>query len=103
MLRKMMLMATGVALGLGVTASSLATEVFNALTALKTLDLKEMVMVTEDGRTYRLSPESVPQFEQQQGSGQLKEGRMVRISGHYGSTPDGDRQPFIERIQAVSP
>ncbi len=102
MLRKMMLMASGAALGLGITFSSFAAETFSAITVLEKLDIREMVMVTNDGQTYRLSPELIPNFHQRQIDGQLRKGFLVRISGHYGRTRNGDREPVIEHIQHVA-
>jgi hypothetical protein len=103
MLRKLMLMAIGGTLALGVALSSLAQDVFQATTVFESLDIGEMVLLTEDGQTYRLSPESVPDLAAQQSSGQLKTGTVILISGHYGRTRDGVPEPYVERIEALSP
>ncbi|MGC1954143.1 MAG: hypothetical protein WA970_16540 [Gammaproteobacteria bacterium] len=102
MLRKMMLMATGAALGLGVTMSSLAAETFSAIAVLQKLDISEMVMVADDGQRYRLSPELIPNFQQQQSKGQLGKGTLIRVSGHYGRTHGGEREPVVEHIQRLA-
>lgn len=100
--QKMMLIATVAALGLGVTISSPAGGAFRAFAVLEKLDIREMVMVADDGQTYRLSPELIPQFAQQQSNGALRKGTLIHISGHYGRTRDGSPEPVIEHIRPVS-
>lgn len=102
MLRRLTSMTAGAVLGLAMTFASFASELFSAVTVLKTLDIREQIMVTAEGRTYRLSTELLPVFDKQQRSGQLKEGSLVRISGQYGRTRDGQREPVVSRIQALS-
>lgn len=102
MLQKIVLTGIGAALGLGVTMSSVAQDLFQATAVVDRVDISEMVMIADDGSKYRLSPELVPEFRQQQSSGQIKKSTLVRISGQYGRTEEGAREPFIERMQPIS-
>ncbi len=98
MLRKLMLMATGIALGLSITLSSLAQDAFRANGVLETLNLEKMILVTDDGTKYRLSPERLPAFEKQQHAGQLRKGTLIQLSGHWGRDQEGGRVAYVERI-----
>jgi hypothetical protein len=102
MLRKVMSMGIGAALGLSVMMPGFADGLFQAIAVVERLDISEMVLVAGDGRKYRLSPEWVPEFRQQQSRGQLNKGTLVRIAGHYGISQKGEREPFIEQIQPAS-
>lgn len=101
MLRKLMMLATPAALGLSLTLPSLAQGVFQASGVIEALSLRKMTLVTDDGQTYRLSPELIPEFDQQQRAGQLQKGTPIQIFGHYGRAPDGERVPYVERLKRV--